>query len=30
MHFTGQEIHLGGSEYDSIKRAKKYLGEASI
>jgi hypothetical protein len=25
MHFTGQEGHLGGSEYDFIKRAKKYL-----
>jgi hypothetical protein len=30
MHFTGQESHLGGSEYDFIKRAKNYLGEASI
>jgi hypothetical protein len=25
MHFTGIEGHLGGSEYDFIKRAKKYL-----
>jgi hypothetical protein len=25
MHFTGQQAHLGSSEYDFIKRAKKYL-----
>jgi hypothetical protein len=25
MHFTRIEGHLGGSEYDFIKRAKKYL-----
>jgi hypothetical protein len=30
MHLKGQESHLGGSEYDFKKRAKKYLGETSI